>query len=169
VPFAALCVQIMAVSEATLDTSKGYPPSLWVHMVRDVHMAEGVAGTLSALQKAGFPAAEVRVHPQPLLAGTLAARISGVDNATSARAHAALATAGLLDEEGLLKQDPRRSDWREVLTAAGGVGGDSFQPDASAVAETLNVLWAVHELTRDALPETMAFFRAALDDATASH
>jgi len=169
-PFAALCIQIMAVApqelEAAARASHGYPPSLWVHMVRDKRMADGVAASLSALQLGGWTTAEVRIEPQPLLPGTLQERM-GVDGETSVRVHAALVSAGLLDEVGMQKEDPRRSGWREAVTQAGGVEGDSLEPDASPLAEELNVLWAQHELTRDAMGQTLAFFREALEAASA--
>jgi len=170
--FAALCIQIMAAHAGQLiHPNHTYPPSLWVHMPRDEAMARGVEGAISALSTAGFVARQIRVAPQAMDSGTLLRRVGPPYNSTSsAAAFDALSSAKLLDAGGMLLSDPRSSDWREALAAAAQGNGvlaaaleeDSLEPDRSALAETLNVLWARHEIVADAMPEVLAFFAESL-------
>ena len=171
-PLAALSVQIMAVPPGMLskvtETARGFPPSLWAHMLRDERMAEGVAASLASLRTAGWAVKELRIEPTALRDDTLAARLPNVTAEASAAVAAALTGAGLVDEEGMLSEDPRRGRWREALRGAGLLaedgswGGDSLKADASPLAEELNVLWAAHEICADVIGETLAFFEEAL-------
>ena len=46
-----------------------------------------------------------------------------------------LHTAGYLDNTGLLLEDPRQTQWREVLSTLDVAKGDSLVPDQSPVSE----------------------------------
>ena len=69
-----------------------------------------------------------------------------------------------------LADDPRRSPWRDAIRATQGLGeklpgpggerADSLRPDESAVAEALNVAWAMHEIVSDQWAETLSWLRA---------
>ena len=74
----------------------------------------------------------------------------------------------MLDADGYLATDPRGSPWRAAIRAApglaeklpgpgGGAKADSLLPDASAVAEALNVAWAAHEIVSDGIDVMLQF------------
>lgn len=187
-PVAAVVVQIMAADPARLllggdqgggrgggdgllqqgpsasklaSTLAPYPPSLWIHMPRDERMAAGVAATVAGLSSAGRVAVALPVLPLAVADAFFSDRIPGIDAAASAAAVAALRAAGLLNSTGYLVDDPRRSGWRDALAPlARRLRGDTLEPDASAVAEELNVAWARHEITADFVQATSAFLRA---------
>jgi hypothetical protein len=87
--------------------------------------------------------------------------------AESARMAAALRDAGLLDSEGYLREDPRRSEWREALRRQAARIGDSMVPDESPIAEVLNVAYAAHELCADGFDEDMKWLEDRRKDAVA--
>jgi hypothetical protein len=159
----ALCVQIMGAAPESLLPRAGatFPPSRWVHMPRDAAMASFVASALTALQSAEQTAEEARVAPQRVTPDFLALRVASIDANASAAVAAALQAAGLLDGEGFLRADPRRSDWRAALSSlpAGTLRGDTLAADASPIAEELNVAWAQHEIVSDGINDTLAFFK----------
>jgi hypothetical protein len=159
----ALCVQIMGAAPESLLPRAGasFPPSRWVHMPRDAAMASFVASALTALQSAEQTAEEARVAPQRVTPDFLASRVPSIDANASAAVAAALQAAGLLDAEGFLRADPRRSDWRAALQGlpAGTLRSDTLAADASPIAEELNVAWAQHEIVSDGINDTLAFFK----------
>jgi hypothetical protein len=86
-------------------------------------------------------------------------RIRGLELPTARQLHRRLVEAQLLDGDGFLRYDPRRSDWRQAVAddaalaqklpgLAPGVA-DTLQPDESPLAEVLNVAWAMHEIVSD--------------------
>lgn len=81
-----------------------------------------------------------------------------------------ISPCGVSAGERRLKQDPRRSKWRETLCADEGLcallpGRRPGEPDAlvhdvSPVAEVLNVAWAQHEIVADYMPQTMEWIES---------
>eukprot|EP00937_MAST-01D_sp_MAST-1D-sp2_P001590 g1590.t1 len=150
-----------------------YPPATFEHMERDEGTSAGVAMDIAELKRLGVPTREVRVRARPVTAAFFSDAIDEISPAQSAALHGALQGAGYLasssGEDGagaegadLLLQDPRRSDWREVLRAAPAVAsvlkGDSLVADESALAEEMNVAWAMHELTAEHIEDTLSWF-----------
>ena len=187
-PWRAVAVQIMGVppdmlsmapttsssSDGNASTPAPYPPSLWVHMPRDAALGELVSSDLAALHAANVTAEEVQVHPLPVTPRFLTQRIGGLTNETAAAVHVALVGADLLDGAGFLRQDPRRSAWREALAAAGVLdanstlaGRDTLAPDESALAEVLNLAYAVHEIcgTPEVTDRMLDFFSESVTGA----
>ncbi|KXZ45587.1 hypothetical protein GPECTOR_53g80 [Gonium pectorale] len=132
-----------------------WPPTMFVHMPRDRHLAALVALDLQEMKDAGVPTAEIKVMPQPLTPLYLAQRCAPeVDEPTSRAAYKALRSAGILDERGYLLHNPRgygADGWRAALQKANvpGLGKLRLRPDASPIAEELNLLWAGHELSSE--------------------
>ena len=77
----------------------------------------------------------------------------------------ALKKEGLLDSDGMMSRDPRRS-FREYAAAARAAlpevyekgGRDGLIPDMSATVELLNVAFCMHEITDEGLEETFTLF-----------
>ena len=65
-----------------------------------------------ALQNAGVVSDVWKVAPTPVTTDALS---RGLPRDAAAAAVAALAQAGFLDAGGLLREDPRGSDWRRVV------------------------------------------------------
>ncbi|KAL1499502.1 hypothetical protein AB1Y20_011705 [Prymnesium parvum] len=159
-PLHTVVSQIMAIPPSMLTThsARPFPSTLFIHMKRDERTAALAKRCVRKLAQDGVQAAEIehaplRVEPRLFL------RISGMDLPTATRLHQALQHAQLLDDDGFLLQDPRRSHWRSAVIANRSLWRqlpgvrpgehDTLQPDESPVAEVLNVAWAMHEITSD--------------------
>eukprot|EP00899_Mesostigma_viride_P008464 jgi/Mesvir1/17619/Mv08845-RA.1 len=148
-PVDAVVVQIMrAVRQDNTKPAYGgapYPPVLFVTMQRDVRTTHIVNQQAEILVSAGRKADVIVVPPMRLTPDFFSERIEGFPRASSQAIHDALLASGLLDEEGFLTTDPRRSRWRDsVLLAVPELHG-SLKPDASPVSELMNRAYAMHE------------------------
>ena len=132
----------------TSQDNQPFPPTLFIHMARDSRTSALVDKCVRKLKQSGIKAAAIEAPPLPLDDAFFSARISGLSHATSQRLRHALQRASLLDSEGKLRDDPRRSDWRAAVHGVAGLAealpgvapgvADSLQPDESAVAEVAN-------------------------------
>jgi len=68
-----------------------------------------------------------------------------------------LKDAKLIDDNGLLEIDPRKSDWRPVLQKHADKINDSMIADASPISEVMNVAWGMHEMARDGVKDALDF------------
>lgn len=161
----AVVSQIMAIPPAMLPDTK-MPPTLFVHMPRDQRTAGLVKKCVRQLVRRGVASAEIEVSPTKPSASFFLQRIERLTPAAADQLHGALKKAGLLDSEGHLADDPRRTNWREVLRAEPNLMAllpgpsasgppDSLVADQSAVAEALNVAWAMHEIVSDQIEATL--------------
>ncbi len=57
-----------------------------------------------------------------------------------------------------LREDPRRSAWRDVVAKVPGANELPLDSDKSSLSEVMNVAWAVHELFRDGVGDMYDFF-----------
>ena len=64
-------------------------------------------------------------------------------------------------ETSELMEDPRRSDWRVVLSQFSHLPNhpmeDSLVADKSPISELMNVAYGLHEITRDGVQEALKF------------
>lgn len=171
----AVVSQIMAIPPQMLmaQESQPFPPALFIHMERDGRTSAMVDKCVAKLTKNGLKAAQILAPSLPIDDAFFSNRIVGLSGHASQRLRHALERASLLDGQGKLRDDPRRSDWREAVRAAPGAPtlseqlpgvapghADSLQPDASALSEELNVAWAMHEITADFMPQTIAWIES---------
>jgi len=121
-------------------------PTLFIHMAKhDPYTATVVQDNLAELRQLGVNASEIVANPLPVTSSLLERAMSAPDANAVLDAFRA---GGLLDKDGFLLQDPRGSDWREVLIAKEKVPqGDSLIADESPLSELLNVAFARHEFT----------------------
>ena len=165
-----MVVEIFAVPTKLLHLAPGrtYPPTYLVHMPRDNATAAGVAENMKVLQSKGVAVKEVLVEPQAVTPALLQ-RSRHISANVAAAIVAALTKGGFLHtsgpQAGQLKQDPRetRDAWKPALAPV--VGGLSLEPDASPVAELLNLAWAGHELASDPIDAGLAWLEAGGRDA----
>ena len=139
-----------------------YPPAAFVHMPRDARNARRVDEAVERLERLGRPVVALTAGPQAVTEAFVEQRLpKGGPKGEAAGVVAALGAAALLDAEGLLVEDPRRSRWREALRRAGAVpdeARDALQADASPLAEALNVAWAQHEYTAEHFDAVLDFW-----------
>jgi len=131
-------------------------PTLFIHMAKhDPYTATVVQDNLAELRQLGVNASEIVANPLPVTSSLLERAMSAPDANAVLEAFRA---GGLLDKDGFLLQDPRGSDWREVVIAKEKVPqGDSLIADESPLSELLNVAFARHEFTSQFGLETLDF------------
>ncbi|XP_042401544.1 uncharacterized protein LOC121991627 [Zingiber officinale] len=123
----------------------GYPPTLFVHMPKDLRAKRLIEKNMASLKKKGVSVKEVRCLEFPLTRTLLTERIPGLDEAVSASVFELFQEKGFIDERGYLKSDGRASRWKQALK----------EKDPSMekyewldhVEEELNLVFAYHEMT----------------------
>jgi hypothetical protein len=168
---AAVAIQIMAARPASLLLEMPlYPPSIWICMEKDLHTLAAVRHATTVLRSRGRYAEMVVAPALPITPHFFSDRIPNfprphIDASTatvlSAKIHSRLRSAGMLDRDGLLLEDPRQTAWRDALRdllETGQLLRDTLEADKSPISEELNVAFAGHEITADFMRETMQFF-----------
>uniref|UniRef100_M4CT79 Peptidase S9 prolyl oligopeptidase catalytic domain-containing protein n=1 Tax=Brassica campestris TaxID=3711 RepID=M4CT79_BRACM len=138
---------VLMIAEGVFDrisVNKRYPPTLFVHMPKDVYRQQKIREFLEGLRVEGVDAAEVGCLALPLSPGFLADRIEGLDRGVSAQVFEVLREKGFVDEKGYMKRDGRRTPWREALS---GYKISLEESLVTPVEEELNLAYAYHEMT----------------------
>jgi hypothetical protein len=162
-----VCVQISS-GRHRLDYSDYKVPVLFVHMTRDKRTAAAVGKAVRALVLADSKAEQRRCAPKSLKDGDFFfSHGEALTLEDSRTLTAALLRAGYIAQEsGLLKQEPRMSDWREIAQAALPhivPLVDSLVADRSPLAELMNLAWASHEITDEHIGDVLEFFDSCLE------
>lgn len=99
----------MGVPPAMLQLPSGrrFPPTLFVHMLRDGSTAESVRQDVAALRAAGTPAAEIQIKPRPVTAEFLSSHAPQIGPEMAAAIVEALGNGGMLDSKGMFTRNPR--------------------------------------------------------------
>jgi hypothetical protein len=134
--------------------------AVWITMNRDQRTDLHAKELVHELQQEGKTAVHMRLPPRPITPDFFASRIPGISKEKSRRIVGAL--GDFLDNDGFLKDDPRRSTWRTVLQRFASPD-DSLAADKSPLSEVLNVAWGTHELARDGVEEALAVLLQNLD------
>eukprot|EP00756_Hemistasia_phaeocysticola_P045023 Hpha_TRINITY_DN18796_c0_g1::TRINITY_DN18796_c0_g1_i1::g.47540::m.47540 len=146
-----LVAQIM-VPVGQLLTAPHYPPICFLHMPRDEGTNDAIHDWAST-KKGSTRYAEIMVQPRPITPAFLGRSVRlGVEGGRMVAG--ALRSKGFLDESGLLRRDPRRSEWRAALEGKDTVellrqSADELVPDESPISELLNLAYAQHEIVSD--------------------
>lgn len=138
---------VLMIAEGVFDrisVNKRYPPTLFVHMPKDVYRQQKIREFLEGLRVEGVDAAEVECLDLPLSPGFLGDRIEGFDRGVSVQVFEVLREKGFVDEKGYMKRDGRRTPWREALS---GYKISLEESLVTPVEEELNLAYAYHEMT----------------------
>lgn len=167
-PLKGLCIQLMAVPSEHLLLPKGltFPPTAFVHMSRDGRTAEGVKGNIDVLKTQGVKVKEVAIAPLPLTPTFMTERVDFFGSEQSIAVFEALKEGGALDQSGFLITDPRasrphmsKSSWQSLVRER--LPDLPVEADVSALAEEMNVAWAMHELVSDRMDEVFLWLEQA--------
>ncbi|OLP91706.1 hypothetical protein AK812_SmicGene26563 [Symbiodinium microadriaticum] len=129
-------------------------PTLFVHMPRDERTASFVADSVADLTSRGVRVKELRVEPRPLTPAFLQSCLAETD---ATKLVTALQDHSVLDSKGFLLSDARGREWVPAALEALPNSLDSFKPDASCLAELMNVAWAKHEFSAQYAKEIFDF------------
>ncbi|KAF3333346.1 hypothetical protein FCM35_KLT01037 [Carex littledalei] len=143
--FSSICIMIAEGVFKNIDIPKIYPPTLFVHMVKDRNRARAVLSNMEQLAEVGVEVKEIRCEEFPLDAGFLAKRIPGLDQGSADKLIEVFHEKGFLDEKGHLKKDGRAIKWKEALLKKKLIH-EKFEL-FSHVNEEMNLAFAYHEFT----------------------
>jgi hypothetical protein len=143
--FNSICIMIAEGVFENIDMLENYPPTLFVHMVKDRFRARAILSNMAQLAEAGVEVKEIRCEQFPLDADFLAKRIPGLDRSFADKLIEVFNEKGFLDENGYLKKDGRALKWKETLLEKKLIH-EKFEL-FSHVNEELNLAFAYHEFT----------------------
>jgi hypothetical protein len=155
-PVSALCVQISSVGGDRIAT---LPSTVFVLMSRDAHTLSHVQEIAPTIKNSKILVTE----PRPITLEYFAQKTRGFITAAESHAvHNALAAGGFINNSTfLLEDDPRQTNWRQVVAMAipsAVPHRDNLIADHSAISELLNVAWDMHEITDDCNIEVFDWF-----------
>ncbi|CAN0913925.1 hypothetical protein LINGRAHAP2_LOCUS28226 [Linum grandiflorum] len=150
--FSSITIMIAEGVFGAMDIPNDYPPTLFVHMPKDIDRQQKIGMAMEMLKSKGVDVAEVECLDLPLSRGFLAERVPGLDPSVSARLFDLFKGNGFVDEKGYMKRDGRVTRWKEAVRKSGiRVEEALFQH----VQEELNLAFAYHEMT--SLPSNDVF------------
>ena len=128
-----------------IDIKEDYPPTLFVHMPKDLYRQQKIDEYVEILKDKGIDVDVVECMEFPLSPNTLADRIPGLDPNLSQRLFEFFHEKGFVDRNGYMKKDGRATKWRKALEEK-----KTFFLDKHLVPhiqEELNLAFASHEMT----------------------
>lgn len=145
VKFSSITLMIAEGKFDLMAVKENYPPTLFVHMPKDVYRRQKIDEFMELLRNKGVDVAEIECMEFPLSPRLLADRIPGLDQSVSAKLFELLRRKGFVNENGYMRNDGRRTRWKEALRE----DKTSFLDEhlVHPVQEELNLAFAFHEMT----------------------
>eukprot|EP00035_Acanthoeca_spectabilis_P020580 m.433631 g.433631 ORF g.433631 m.433631 type:complete len:347 (+) comp17598_c0_seq1:148-1188(+) len=151
---ASVAVQIMALPTSYLENlvdtvgASTFPPTLFLHMERDLRSTAAIAANKQSLTARGIPTRSITLKPSRVTPGYLTGKL-GISPKVAEQIILKLTSAKFLSAAGDIVEDPRGTAWRDALHDLDYLRQDSLVADASPLSEVLNVAWAKHEIFAD--------------------
>jgi len=158
----AICTQVAHLSaSAVQELRSSHPAAVAVYMESPRISVDEV---LALREEHGVDAMTIQAQKLPLSPLFFSQRIQEMSPKLSHELFAAFQRSGLLDENHMLTNDPRRSDWRSVVRdrVPEVLAFDSLVADQSAISEVLNVAYCVHEITAERIETILDVFDRAV-------
>ncbi|KAL6144244.1 hypothetical protein ACLB2K_054939 [Fragaria x ananassa] len=143
--FSSITLMIAEGMFDQIDINENYPPTLFVHMPKDQFRQRKIAGYMEVLKNNGVDVGEIKCMEFPLTPYVLANRIPGLDQSVSAKLFELFRHEGFIDENGYMKNDGRRTHWKEAARKSNIISPDKQL--AHYIQEELNLAFAFHEMT----------------------
>ncbi|KAE8655804.1 protodermal factor 1-like [Hibiscus syriacus] len=144
-----------------MDIKEDYPPTLFVHMPKDLHRQQKITEFMEVLRNKGVNVAEIECTELPLSPTFLSDRIPGLDQTVSARLFHLFREKGFVDENGYMKQDGRATRWKGYLQ--GSKTNFLEKHLVHPVEEELNLAFAFHEMSSLQSEEIFKWFESHMD------
>lgn len=128
-----------------IDIKEDYPPTLFVHMPKDLYRQQKIDEYVMVLKDKGIDVGVVECMEFPLLPNTLADRIPGLDQTLSRGLFEVFKEKGFIDQNGYMRKDGRRTKWQKVLEEKKTLLLDKHL--VPHIQEELNLAFAYHEMT----------------------
>ncbi|KAH0983697.1 hypothetical protein GBA52_010874 [Prunus armeniaca] len=143
--FTSITIMIAEGKFDKMDIKESYPPTLFMHMPKDILRKQKIDEYMEILRNKGVAVAEIECKEFPLSPHLLADRIPGLDLSVSAKLFELFLHKGFIDENGYMKNDGRRTRWKEAVRESKIIFTDKHL--AHYIQEELNLAFAYHEMT----------------------
>uniref|UniRef100_A0A2P2JGW7 Uncharacterized protein LOC105629532 isoform X1 n=1 Tax=Rhizophora mucronata TaxID=61149 RepID=A0A2P2JGW7_RHIMU len=143
--FSSIALMIAEGIFDQMDLTKDYPPTLFVHMPKDLFRQQKISEFMDTMKNKGIKVAEIKCMEYPLLPSLLADRIVGLEQIVSAKLFKLFRDRGFIDKKGYLKRDGRATRWKEAVQNTRNIELDRNL--VQHVQEELNLAFAYHEMT----------------------
>lgn len=143
--FSSIVLMIAEGRFELIDVKKDYPPTLFVHMPKDIYRQQKIDEYTEVLKEKGIEVAVIECMEFPLSPNTLADRIPGIDQALSASLFEVLQEKGFIDTKGYMKKDGRAIKWKKAVEEKKTLMLDKRL--VHHIQEELNLAFAYHEMT----------------------
>ncbi|XP_004491349.1 uncharacterized protein [Cicer arietinum] len=128
-----------------IDINEDYPPTLFVHMPKDLYRQQKIDEYVEVLKDKRIDVGVVECMEFPLSPGTLADRIPGLDQTLSKILFEIFKEKGFVDQNGYMRKDGRKTKWKKVLEERKNILIDKHL--IPHIQEELNLAFAYHEMT----------------------
>ncbi|RDX60582.1 hypothetical protein CR513_61261, partial [Mucuna pruriens] len=146
VKFSSIVLMIAEGMFEEMDVKGDYPPTLFVHMPKDLRRQQKIDEYVEVLKDKGIDVDVVECMEFPLSANTLADRIPGLDQAVSSKLFEFFREKGFVDQNGYMKKDGRKIKWTKALEEKKTLLLDNHL--VPHIQEELNLAFAYHEMTK---------------------
>lgn len=143
--FSSIALMIAEGVFDSMDIQRDYPPTLFIHMPKDLKRMRLIGENMEALKKQGISVAEIKCVEFPLTPNLLSDRIPGLDENVSVKLFHLFHEKGFIDENGYMRNDGRAIHWKDSLKEIE-VSLDKFEW-ANHIQEEMNLAFAYHEMT----------------------
>ncbi|KAA8496894.1 hypothetical protein FVE85_0623 [Porphyridium purpureum] len=143
--------------EAQLPSGTSYPPTFELYMRKPPFSGDGV----EALTARNISAKAIEAHKIPVSVQFFIDRVEGMRASVAVKIVNELKKQSFIDVTGFVKQNPRKSQWREAVWVAVPEAkelNDSLIADLSPISELLNIAYSEHEITAEFDREIFDFF-----------
>ncbi|PPS05725.1 hypothetical protein GOBAR_AA14927 [Gossypium barbadense] len=141
-----------------MDIREDYPPTLFVHMPKDLRRQQKITEFIEVLRNKGVDVAEIECMELPLSPTFLSDRIPSLDQTISATLFNLFREKGFVNENGYMKRDGRATHWKDALqdSKPNLLEKDLVHP----IEEELNLAFAYHEMTSLQSEEIFKWFES---------
>ena len=128
-------------------------------MIRDQHIAIMIHDSIVKLQHENIPVQEYQCKSKPINKTFFNDHGKVLSLEDSNKLHTSLLEYGYIDKNNYeLIDDPRQSNWRDIVKKILPKNEDSLISDLSPLSELMNVAYGQHEITDEYLNEIFIFF-----------
>lgn len=143
--FSSIVLMIAEGMFEEMDIKEDYPPTLFVHMPKDLYRQQKIDEFVEVLKDKGIDVGVVECMEFPLSPNTLADRIPRLDQALSRSLFEMFREKGFIDRNGYMRKDGRQTKWQKVLEEKKKLLLDKHL--IPHIKEELNLAFAYHEMT----------------------
>ena len=144
--FEAIVIMISEGLFHKMKIGRNYPPTLFVHMVKDKRRASLIRNAIDMLRSKGIDTNEIKCYPL-IITPEYFTKIPGLDSMTSHRIYKVFKETGVIGHDNLMRLDGRAMNWMMPLKERQVMPDNYYKLWDMHVQELLNLAYGFHEMT----------------------